>query len=152
MRAAILPSLLALAACGGEPKQEPPAAPQPAGSPAALPTEAPSPTAAAAIPARFRGVWDAESGTCDPASDLRLDIGPQTIGFYESQGTLTRLADSPDGAAVLDLAMEGEGDRWDMTMTLRRSGSDASARLIVQHRGEPGEPAPEPLTLKPCPA
>ena len=31
------------------------------------------------------------------------------------------------------------------------SGAGAAERLIVQHRGEPGQPAPEPLGLKRCP-
>ncbi|MFM7378763.1 MAG: hypothetical protein ACKO1O_11660 [Erythrobacter sp.] len=152
-RALGLALALALAACGGEPQQEEPAAPAPMASATAPPSDPPAPTtpaAAAAIPARFIGVWDAETGTCDPASDLRLDIAPQAIDFYESQGTLTRIVESPDGAATLDLAMEGEGDSWEMTMTINLSGADAAERLVVQHKGEPGEPAPEPLRLKRC--
>lgn len=149
-RALALP-LFALCACGGEAQQSAPA-PEPATiAAAAQPTAAGSSAAAATIPARFIGVWDGEQGTCDPASDLRVDIGPQLIGFYESQGTLTRVAESPDGAAMLDLAMEGEGDQWAMTMTIRVTGADAGERLIIQHKAQSGEPAPQPLTLKRCP-
>jgi hypothetical protein len=151
-RAVLALLALTLTACEGEPQQEAAAAPEPAVSPAALPAETRAPATAAAIPARYIGVWDAETGTCDAASDLRLDVGASEIGFYESQGTLTRIAESPDGAAMVDLAMEGEGDKWDMTMTISLSGADKAERLVVQHRGEPGEPAPEPLRLKRCPA
>jgi len=153
VRAAFLATAFALAACGGEPQQEA-AAPEPAPATTAgsmLKEPASGSTAGSAIPAQFIGAWDAETGTCDPASDLRLDINPQAIGFYESQGTLIRLAEAIDGSTVVELAMEGEGDTWDMTMTLSLSGAGAAERLIVQHRGEPGQPAPEPLRLKRCP-
>ncbi|WP_285711466.1 hypothetical protein [Erythrobacter oryzae] len=146
---------MALAACGSEPRQDEPAAPGPDAT-AALRSESPapatSPAAADAIPARFLGVWDAETGTCDPASDLRLDITPQAIGFYESHGTLTRIAETLDGLTVVELAMEGEGETWVMTMTIGLRGAGAAERLVVQHKGEPGRPVPEPLTLKRCPA
>jgi hypothetical protein len=156
MRAAFLATVLALAACGGEGQQDA-AAPEPAAtatSVASLPEPAAQAASSPTIPARFIGVWDAETGSCDPASDLRLDITPQAIGFYESLGTLTRVTEDRDGRTTVDLAMEGEGDRWEMSMTLRLTaqGSEAGDRLIVQHKGEPGEPAPAPLTLKRCPA
>lgn len=146
----LLIAAFALGACGsGHSDTEAPPAPEPAAT--ASPAPSPVPTSAGAIPARFLGVWDAETGTCNPASDLRLEIAPSEVGFYESQGTLTRIAESPDGAAILDLAMEGEGETWEMTMTINLSGADAAERLVVQHMGEPGEPAPEPLRLKRCP-
>lgn len=147
----LLLAALALAACGSgqsEPGAPPEASPTVA---ATMSTPAPSP-AAAAIPARFIGVWDAETGSCNPASDLRLDIAPATIGFYESQGTLTRIAEGVDGSTVVELAMEGEGETWEMTMTMSLSGTGAAERLIVQHKAQAGEPVPEPLRLKRCPA
>jgi hypothetical protein len=154
MRAAFLATVLAISACGGEGQQDA-AAPEPAAtatSVASLPEPAAQAASSPTIPARFIGVWDAETGSCDPASDLRLDITPQAIGFYESQGTLTGLAEAIDGSTAVELAMEGEGDTWDMTMTISLSGIGVAERLIVQHRGEPGQPAPAPLTLKRCPA
>ncbi|RNJ62363.1 MAG: hypothetical protein EDM03_12995 [Porphyrobacter sp. IPPAS B-1204] len=154
IRLFILACALALAACGGEADREA-AAPEPVPAATAgniLKEPASEPTAGSAIPAQFLGVWDAETGTCDPASDLRLDITPQAIGFYESQGILIRLAEAIDGSTVVELAMEGEGETWDMTMTISLSGAGATERLIVQHRGESGQPAPEPLRLKRCPA
>ena len=161
MRAAILPSLLALAACGGEAAREAPAGPEPTASAAAAPAAtapAPMPAVAAAIPARFHGVWDAETGSCDPASDLRLDIGPQRIGFYESQGTVTAVDASDPGVASVQLAMEGEGDQWTQTMELSLGGEGGNNFLYVRYLPDPedeelsGRPGALTLRFKPCPA
>ena len=125
--------LLALTACGGEPQQ---GTPDPAATAAAMPEPAPSPEptlAANTIPARFHGVWDAETGTCDPASDLRLDIGAQTISFYESQGTVTTVDASDPDIVSIQLAMEGEGDQWTKTMDLALEGDGVDAILYVRH-------------------
>lgn len=149
---ATLALALTLAACGGEPQQEAPAAPEPVVSPAALPTENPAPaTAAATIPARFLGVWDAETGTCDPASDLRLDIAPNTIGFYESQGTVTAVTESKDGSVVIDLAMEGEGEKWEQTMKLELIRSH-SAEWLLSLPGPDSDVVLRPIRHKRCPA
>ncbi|MBU7580554.1 MAG: hypothetical protein KAF27_08790 [Porphyrobacter sp.] len=156
MRTLWLAFPLALTACGGEPQGET-AAPEPASAatPAAAPIgSAAQPTSGAIIPVRFHGVWDDENASCDQDTDLRLDIEADGIGFYESHGTPTRVTEGPDNSAMLDLAMAGEGDTWAMSMTLSLTGQSAGAdkRLIVQHKGEPRQPAPEPLRLKPCPA
>ena len=156
MRAAFLASLLALAACGGEAEQEA-AAPGPAPSPATTAPE-PAPSAAATIPVRFHGVWDAETGSCDPASDLRLDIGPQTIGFYESQGTVTAVDASDPDVASIQLAMEGEGDQWTQAMDLSLSGKGGDAFLYVRYLPDPedeelsGRAGALTLRFKRCPA
>ena len=149
MRAAILPCLLALAACGSE------AAPE--ASPAAT-APAPMPADAATIPARFHGVWDAETGSCDPASDLRLDIGPQGIEFYESQGTVTAVDASDPDVASVQLAMEGEGDQWAQTMEMSLDGEGGNTFLYVRYLPDPedeelsGRPGALALRFKPCPA
>ncbi len=150
--------LLALAACGSE-TAEPPAAPASAevvtadteGTPAdAPPATAPDGTLTA-IPAKFHGVWDAESGTCDPASDLRLEIGPDTIGFYESQGTVRQTVETVDGQTVIALAMEGEGEEWDQTLRLELRGSGEAERLL-SWSGDDSDAARSPIPLKHCPA
>lgn len=152
VRPVILASLLALAACGGEARQEA-AAPEPAPSapaPAASkPT--PPPATAATIPARFIGVWDAETGTCDPASDLRLEIAPRSIGFYESHGTVTAVTERKEGSVVIGLAMEGEGDNWDQTIKLEliRSGG---TEWLLSLPGPDSDVMVRPLRLKRCPA
>jgi hypothetical protein len=101
-------------------------APEPSFSPsAAQPAsvgQAPSPRVAVpgAIPAAYQGVWDWAGGACDPASDMRLDIAPQQITFYESVGTVTAVR-AEDGGIAIDLAMEGEGEQWVQTTRLRYS-------------------------------
>lgn len=81
-------------------------------SPAPGITPAPSPGPAVAIPERFRGVWDNAKGNCNPASDLRMEIGAVSIEFYESLGTVTNVTAESPNAIMVDLAMEGEGERW----------------------------------------
>lgn len=144
---------LALVACGGEPSGE---APEADASPTAAPAPVasaptPPPATAATIPARFIGVWDAETGTCNPASDLRLEIAPRSIGFYESLGTVTAVTESRDGSVVIGLAMEGEGDKWDQTIKLDliRSGG---TEWLLSLPGPDSDVMVRPLRLKRCPA
>lgn len=105
-----------------------------------------SPATAAAIPERFRGVWDNIKGSCNPSSDLRMEIGAVSIEFYESLGTVTGvIVESPD-SIVIDLAMEGEGERW--TVKNRFVLSDDGATLTpAEADGTPSTPMPR----KRCP-
>ena len=67
------------------------------------------------IPTSFRGIWDIAGGTCNPASDLRMDIRDGEIEFYESMGKVTSIeVENPD-TIVVSLAMSGEGETWDVT-------------------------------------
>ena len=75
-------------------------------------------TAPGAIPTAFHGVWDFAEGTCDRASDLRLDVGARRIEFYESVGQVTGVRAQDDGAIIVDLAMEGEGETWEQSSRL----------------------------------
>lgn len=109
-----------------------------------------APPSAATIPARFLGVWDSETGTCAPESDFLLRIAPNGIGFIESYGTLTHVTESPDGEALIGLAMEGEGEQWETTITLSLMGQGADERLVVPFEDRVGMPVP--LRLKRCPA
>ena len=132
VRPTLLLSLLALAACGGEGEREA-AAPLRTEAPAEVQgqaSEPPSPVAPAlrTIPVEFLGVWDAQSGTCDPASDLRVDIGEDTITFYESVGAVESVRNEA-GTTIITLAMEGEGERWTQTIGLRFF--DAGTSLMV---------------------
>lgn len=104
-----------------------------------------------AIPAQFHGIWDNEDGNCNPASDLRMEISGNGIGFYESMGKLNAVKAAEDGGLSVDLAMEGEGETWTNTIGLTLSGEGADERLLVQYQGE-GEPPQTPLKLKRCPA
>lgn len=121
-------------------------------------TSSPSPTASAngatpmassatatTIPERFRGVWDHVEGSCDPASDLRMDVGAGSIEFYESLGTVTGVTVESPVSIVVDLAMEGEGERW--TWLNRYVLSDDGATLTPSELG--GSPA-APMPRKRC--
>lgn len=112
----------------------------PPSSPAAAP-------ASAEIPAAFRGVWDYVKGTCNGASDLRLEIGQRGVAFYEAYGEVTKLTvESPD-SVIVDLAMEGEGETWMMrTRYTLSEGGQILTPTALEDRG--GEPMP----LKRCPA
>lgn len=141
---------LLLAACGQRDEAAPvEASPAPDAAATTAAPATPPAVAAATIPARFHGVWDAETGTCDPASDLRLDVGPDEIGFYESHGIVTGVTEPGDGSAAIGLAMEGEGEQWEATLTFALAGSGTGERLTVRH--EDGESATGPK-LKRCPA
>ena len=143
---------LLLAACGSEKADAPGAPATPAIGTAEPQGASPPATRAedslAAIPARFLGIWDAETGTCHPASDLRLEIAPDGIVFYESAGEVTGVSGGAGGPVTVALAMKGEGETWTMDMTLDLTGSGADERLITRHKGALGEP----LARKRCPA
>ena len=149
------PALL-LAACGSQTDRTPAAPETPEVVTADTEgTERPATTPdgpLTAIPARFHGVWDAEGGSCMAASDLRLEVEAREIGFYESRGTVTGVSETADGAAAITLAMEGEGERWDMAVTLAHTGSGAGERLAVTWPAHDRVPAPQPILLRRCPS
>lgn len=131
---------LALTACS---QRENSAAPEAAETPSA---PAPATSAMAGIvPAPFLGVWEYVKGTCDSASDLRIEIKPNAIEFYESHGDITKVTVESPQAVVLDLAMDGEGETWTM-----------SRRFILSKGGETLTPTGmddedfEPMPLKRC--
>ena len=64
------------------------------------------------------GVWDYIEGTCDPASDLRLEIAPDHLTFYESYGTVQSVTRDGDDVTFA-LTMEGEGETWEESLTYR---------------------------------
>ena len=125
---------VALAACSGG-REVPPETPAEQEVPSLAASENGAPgentaTASAenAIPDRFIGVWDYIRGTCDPASDMRLEIEEDEFGFYESTGKVTNV--QTEGAAVIvDLDMAGEGETW--TQSLRLVLTDDGTRLLV---------------------
>jgi hypothetical protein len=101
------------------------------------------------IPDRYHGAWDAVSGSCAPASDLRLEIEARQIVFYESVGKVT--ATRSEGAdAIADLAMEGEGEEWFRSVRLKLAGTPDGERLQLVDAIE--RPDGEPIPLRRCPA
>lgn len=147
-----LPLALLLAACSGANDE----AAQPDPSETAMPVEpdggigdgaGPPPVAADTIPAAFLGVWDYIEGTCNPASDLRIEIKPESMHFYESIGEVTGVEVESADRIVVSLAMEGEGEKWEMSraFTLSQGGERLTPTAV-------GDDAFEPMPLKRCPA
>lgn len=145
-----LPFALLLAACSGGSDDG-----DQADASDAMPVEAdggigdgavpPQPVRSDTIPAAFVGVWDHAKGACDPNSEARMEIGPKTVGFYESHGEVTGVeVDSPE-QIVVSLAMEGEGETW-QNATMYTLGADGKQLTTSSVNGEQYEP----LTLKKC--
>ena len=139
---------LALSACGSqndeptEPKTEiAPNAPMPVEPDGGIGDGAGPPQDAAAvaegmIPARFQGVWDYEGGTCDRASDMRMEISGTEILFYESIGRVTGV--KPEGDDVIvTLDMEGEGETWQQRTRFSLGGEGDDERLSASDGDEP---------------
>ncbi len=148
---------LALAACQQSPEDGADAADAPGAGETAMPVEPdggigdgaqPLPETVDAIPEAFLGVWDYVKGSCDPASDLRVEIGPRTIGFYESHGEVTRVEVDGPNRIVVSLAMEGEGERWTMARLFTLSEDGQTLTPAAADAGEQLEPMP----LKRCTA
>ncbi len=103
------------------------------------------PAIAQSIPRPFIGVWDHDQGSCDPASDARMEIGPRAIEFYESHGEVSRVEiDDPDRITV-SLAMEGEGERWQIAQILALSDD---GRTLTASSAD--EDLYDPVKLKRC--
>lgn len=110
---------LTLSACSSETEDAAPAETA-TGDAVETPAAEPAEDVAAneGIPADMLGVWDYVEGTCDPASDLRLEIAADHLTFYESYGEVQAV--TRDGENVtISLAMEGEGETWDEDLTYR---------------------------------
>ena len=144
-------AFLALAACSQQ--AEDPS--EPAGEQTARPVEAdggigdgavaPAPVVTEEIPQAFLGVWDYVEGNCDPASDLRVEISPRSMQFYESHGEVTRAEVDSPRRIVVSLAMEGEGEKWQMArmFTLSDDGKTLTPESVDEEQFEP-------MPLKKC--
>lgn len=109
-------SALSLSACSSE--TEEPTSDAPATGETSVAAAEPEAADADGIPAGMLGVWDYIEGTCDPASDLRLEIAPDHLLFYEAYGEIQAVTRDGD-AVTLALAMEGEGETWEESLTYR---------------------------------
>ncbi len=120
----------------------------------ALPLDEAQGIAANEIPERFHGVWDALTGTCARASDLRIEIKPKEIVFYESYGRVFEV-ERVEGSLAVSLAMEGEGETWEerLGFSLSDDGSELTQTHLIEVEGSPPPPVkiPPPLTRKKCP-
>lgn len=100
------------------------------------------------IPAQFLGVWDYIEGSCDSASDLRMEVGQRRIVFYESVGDVTSIKAENDNAVVVGMSMSGEGDSW--TQSTRLTLEDGGDRLVPSDAD--GDAGYEPMPRKKCAA
>lgn len=123
-----------LAACSqGQPPADPAetGAPEPApgmtatAEPQSRETTPPPAQAADTMPAAFRGTWGYAQGDCRPGTELSMVIGEKTIEFYESLGTITSISVESPTSVVIDLAMEGEGEKWTVQNRLALSENGA---------------------------
>ena len=128
-------SILA-AACTPDAPEAGPEEPTPPAAEAPVPDTAVSMTdeQVSAVPPQFVGVWDYEGGSCQPASDLRLEVGADTLTFYESQGQVEGVAMDGDWLAVT-LSMAGEGETWESVQRFRLVEDDT---VLEQEGRGPG--------------
>ena len=156
-------ALIALGACS-----KPAPAPEPAASEAvqaesssdpivadAEATAAPSPdataTADATIPTAAQGRWGLVPADCTSTKgDAKglLTVAATTLKFYESRGTLGKIAERSDTRLRATFALSGEGMTWTRDELL--DVQDAGKTLIRREYGE--DAAPGPFKYARCPA
>ena len=115
---------------------------------AASPQPANTSAEVTAIPAQFLGVWDNVEGNCTATSDLRMDVRPREIEFYESLGKVSKVELENPQSALVTLDMAGEGETWQVTN--RFVLSEGGTRLVPEQVGEEAGTY-TPMPLKKCP-
>ena len=65
------------------------------------------------VPARFQGTWDFVDSDCSAQSDLRIRVGTNSVEFYESTGVVNGFEQPDENSVILNLSMEGEGEKWE---------------------------------------
>ncbi|WP_298398850.1 hypothetical protein [Sphingobium sp.] len=84
------------------------------------------------IPAAFQGRWAGEAERCgDRAAALELTVAPDQLIFHESVGTVKAVREGADGRVAVDASFTGEGQSWQRTVEMRRTGE----KLIVTNDG-----------------
>ena len=103
--------------------------------PPAVDDEAKSdPEAAAIIPARFHGEWNADLSACGTGlSETRLRIDAARLTFYESIGMVRRVEIESEQVVDVTAEYRGEGETW--TDERRLSLSPDGASLTVTGQG-----------------
>lgn len=85
--------------------------------------KAPAPgEAAAVIPARFHGEWNADPSACGRSTETRLRIDSGRLRFHESSGLAQKVEPAADGAIEVTAAYSGEGETWTNVRRLSLSG------------------------------
>lgn len=123
-RTLVIAGVLALAACGETPTEPDEQASEPVAMPDPQQDAAAPAAQAGMIPARFRGDWGMNAADCEGGAAAKglLEVGEDTLTFYESVGTLGDSATvGPDSVQGL-FAFEGEGMEWTREMRLEMRG------------------------------
>ena len=112
-------------------------------------TAGPARPADETIPAALRGRWGLVPADCEPGRpDAKglLVIGPTTLEFYESVGTLEDIEAATTDSLRADFAFTGEGMEWQRDLLLRVE--DGGAALVRREYGP--DAAPEPFRYARC--
>ena len=120
--------------------------PPAAGDPTTAPTST-DPDAATAIPAPLQGRWGMVPADCTSTrGDAKglLTIGPRTLKFYESVGTLATETERGDSMIRGQFSFTGEGMTWTRDVSLSANGNV----LTRTERG--GEESGGPFTYSRC--
>jgi hypothetical protein len=90
-----------------------------------------------AIPQPLRGRWDASPAACaGRRGEMRLEVEADRLRFYESEARVQAVRTATGDSAEVDLAFEGEGERWTDTRRLRLL---PDGRLSVETSGGSAE-------------
>lgn len=95
------------------------------------------------VPAAFHGRWGLVPGDCESGrGDAKglLEISPDALIFYESEGRLSKLADQTPTRIRASFAFTGEGVEWTRDITLDLM--DGGRTLIRSETGEGAQSAP----------
>lgn len=131
---------LGLAACSGDNAVDCGDCTPPAGdavmTPASEISSAAAETPQGTIPARFHGVWDVmeNRGSCEEWSDMRLEIVPRQITFYESSGDVTKVSEQGD-VVMIEVTGQAEGESFTDSFGLKLD--DKGQLVIVDPDGPP---------------
>ena len=139
--------MVLLAACSQQPSQSGDAANTPSPKANTPPTQAAS-DEPNTVPAAFVGVWDGTKGHCDPDSDMRVEIGKQSLAFYESSGAVKQVTRDGPGTIELTMAMDGEGEQWTQKMRFALSPDGRQMTASPVPADHPGMAT----ALKRCPS
>ena len=103
------------------------------------------------IPVKIQGRWalvpDDCTSTRGDAKGL-LNVSATSLGFYESRGTLSKIAERSDTRLRATFAFSGEGMTWNRDVVL--DVQDGGKSLIRREYGEDADPGP--FKYMRCPA
>ena len=149
VRLALLASaLLAVAACDAP--QDTAVSQVPISPPAETPPPLDPAIAAGEIPQRYHGSWDAEGGSCDPASQHWINIVARRITFHDGVGNAAGIGNDGD-EPIVDLVMEGAAPMTLESVKLHLTTVGGREGLLLLP-GYEDPPQGRPMPLFRCPA